>query len=185
MSEKSFAAEVAEIQSWYAADLEKAARSQRKWDLYHLTGCILHVRRKSKDPSRRNGCIITGKYNQVLMNGFNGFPIGIEDDPAKVPERYEGEARYVNTIHAETSALLLAARTGVATDGATLHCSLFPCLSCALQIIHAGIRRVVVPYTENEARYNFDESKARFAEAGVEVVTYTQAEIDEYIQENQ
>lgn len=159
--------------------------SKTNWDLYHLTGCSLHVGRKSKDPSRKNGCIITGAYNQVLMTGFNGFPIGIEDRKEVVPERYEGEARYGNTVHAEMSALLLAARTGVRVDGATLYCSLFPCLPCAIHIVQAGIRRVVAPFTENEARYNFTESYNKMIEGGIEVVMYPKDLIQEYIHENQ
>ena len=148
-----------------------------QWDLHHLNGCMNYAGKKSKDPSRRNGCIITGEYHQVLMTGFNGFPIGIEDRKDVVPERYAGEARYSNTVHAEMSAICLAARTGVRLEGATLYCSLFPCHSCAIHIIQAGIKRVVVPHTENESRYNFDEALAKFNEAGVRVSTYTKETI--------
>lgn len=160
--------------------------SRKGWDLYHLKGCTTHINSKSKDTSRKIGCIITGKANQILMTGFNGFPIGIQDDIKLVPERYEGLARYENTIHAEMSAILLSARTGVALEDATLYCSLCPCHPCALAIIHAGIKRVVSiepPITEHDKRYSFDESLNKFNEAKVEVTLYSGKELEEYINE--
>jgi dCMP deaminase len=154
--------------------------SQEGWDLYHLNGCLSYVRLKSKDPSRKNGCILTGSFNQIIMSGFNGFAIGLEDDPELVPERYEGEAKYLNTLHAEEGAIILAARTGVKIEGASLYCSLYPCLPCAIRIVHAGIKTVITLDGPEEKRYNFAESRQRFNEGGVAVRTYTKDQIDKY-----
>lgn len=46
-------------------------------------------------------------------------------------------------IHAEQLAVALAARAGVPTDGATLYCTLRPCLTCAKICLGAGIKEIV------------------------------------------
>lgn len=56
-------------------------------------------------------------------------------------------------VHAEMAALLACARHGIATKGASLYCTTFPCHNCAKHIIGAGIRRVVFiePYEKSKA----------------------------------
>lgn len=56
--------------------------------------------------------------------------------------------------HAETAALLDAARRGVSVEGCSLYCTTFPCHNCARHIIAAGIRRVVYiePYPKSKAQ---------------------------------
>jgi hypothetical protein len=55
--------------------------------------------------------------------------------------------------HAEMSALVDAARRGVAVQGASFFTTTFPCHNCARHIIEAGIRRVVFiePYSKSQA----------------------------------
>jgi dCMP deaminase len=54
-------------------------------------------------------------------------------------------------VHAEANALAFAARFGLGTEGAELHTTHQPCLTCAMSIINAGIIRVVFenPYRDN------------------------------------
>ncbi len=49
----------------------------------------------------------------------------------------------VATIHAETNAVLQAAKNGVSIDGATVYDTASPCWSCFKMITNAGIRRIV------------------------------------------
>jgi dCMP deaminase len=49
----------------------------------------------------------------------------------------------VATIHAETNAVLQAAKNGVGIDGATVYVTASPCWSCFKMITNAGIRRIV------------------------------------------
>jgi dCMP deaminase len=46
------------------------------------------------------------------------------------------------SMHAEVAALAQAARAGISTIGATLHCSAVPCSDCVKMLIHAGIVEV-------------------------------------------
>ena len=49
----------------------------------------------------------------------------------------------VATIHAESNAILQAAKNGVMIDGATIYVTASPCWNCFKQIANAGIRRIV------------------------------------------
>jgi dCMP deaminase len=49
----------------------------------------------------------------------------------------------VATIHAESNAILQAAKNGVMIDGGTLYVTASPCWNCFKQIVNSGIRRIV------------------------------------------
>ena len=49
----------------------------------------------------------------------------------------------VATIHAESNAILQAARNGVVIDGGTMYVTSSPCWNCFKEIANSGIRRVV------------------------------------------
>src|SRR6478609_1731119 len=54
-------------------------------------------------------------------------------------------------VHAEMSALMEAARRGLAVEGGKLICTTFPCHMCARHIISAGIHEVfyIEPYPKS------------------------------------
>jgi deoxycytidylate deaminase len=56
-------------------------------------------------------------------------------------------------VHAEMTALIDAARRGVAVNGHSMYVTTFPCHNCAKHIIAAGLRRVVYlePYPKSRA----------------------------------
>jgi hypothetical protein len=56
-------------------------------------------------------------------------------------------------VHAEVSAILSAARLGIATAGSILYTTTFPCHNCAKHIVAAGISKVVYiePYAKSFA----------------------------------
>jgi len=136
-----------------------------KWDkrYYDLAGEISHW---SKDPSTKVGAVIIGHHGQVLSQGFNGFPRGINDDA----NYYENkERKYERVVHAESNAIYNATRNGVPLDGSSLYVHGLPiCHECAKGIIQVGISKVVMPWMEiphnwqkscHLAERFFDESK--------------------------
>jgi cytidine deaminase len=60
---------------------------------------------------------------------------------------------FIRAVHAEVSALVDAARRGVAVAGCTMYVTAFPCHECARNLIAAGIARVVYiePYPKSLA----------------------------------
>lgn len=59
---------------------------------------------------------------------------------------------YMRAVHAEAAALLDAARRGVATRGAVLFTTTYPCHLCAKEIVAAGIKQVVYIETYPKSR---------------------------------
>jgi len=93
--------------------------------------------RRSKDPRTQCGALIISKHNIPLGTGYNGPPRQIDDNaidwsaPAKYPYMKHSE---VNAIKHSNPELL---------DGATLYINGRPCKDCMLDIVDAGVKRVV------------------------------------------
>lgn len=112
-----------------------------KWDIRYL-GLADEVAQWSKDPSTKIGAIAVGKKGQVLSQGYNGFPRGIED---KVEYYQDRETKYKYVVHAEMNVIYNATYNGVSLDGATMYVTGLPvCSDCAKGIIQVGISRVVM-----------------------------------------
>ena len=123
----------------------------------------------SKDPSTKVGAVIVGDKNQIISQGYNGFPRGFKDSLDRL---YNRETKYKFTIHAEANALYNALYNGVSVNGTTIYVHGLPvCVECAKAIIQSGIKRVVYDSLpkENWKQSNEDALKL-FSEAGVDVV---------------
>jgi dCMP deaminase len=143
------------------------------------------VSKKSKDPSTKVGCVITGSNNSVISTGFNGFPIGVEDnlvdlssDKINKSKRYERPEKYSWTAHAEENAIAFAARNGVSTNGATLYVNrMMPCTRCTRLIIQSGIKKIVVlidvpKETLKRWKEDNDIAEQMLKEAGVQMLVF-------------
>lgn len=126
------------------------------WDGYYM--------RLAWDASRRGNCIrrsvgalIVDKCGIISM-GYNGTPFDVQNcDEDGCPRcasnapRHEGYDTCL-CIHAEQNAIILAARTGKATEGKRMYTTLRPCLDCLKMIVQAGISEIVfdLPFELNE-----------------------------------
>lgn len=112
-----------------------------KWDIRYLQ-LAEEVASWSKDPSTKIGAVAVGSKGQVLAQGFNGFPRGMED---KLEYYEDRETKYKYVVHAEMNVIYNATYNGVSLDGATLYVTGLPvCSDCAKGIIQVGIKRVVM-----------------------------------------
>jgi dCMP deaminase len=127
-----------------------------KWDKRWME-IAQHFGTWSKDPSTKVGCVIVGSYNQVLIQGFNGFPRGATDSLARYRDRTV-KLKWIE--HAERNAIYNAARTGTSLMRATLYVPWFPCVECARAIAQSGITTVVA---YNPSGYD-DEFMIRWGE---------------------
>ena len=122
----------------------------------------------SKDPSTKVGAIIVGDKGQIIAQGYNGFPRGVED----LEERYNHrETKYKFVVHAEMNAILNALYNGSSVVGASIYIHNLPvCQECAKAIIQSGISKVFID-TEIEGKWldAWQFSKVMFREAGVQV----------------
>ena len=111
------------------------------WDEYFM-GIALLTAMRSKDPSSQVGACIVSPENKILSLGYNGMPIGCDDDA--MPWEREGEplnTKYMYVCHAELNAILNSAHNNL--KGARVYVTLFPCNECTKAIIQSGIAEVV------------------------------------------
>ena len=132
------------------------------------------VSQRSTCLRRRFGAVIL-KNDQIISTGYVGAPRGVPNclDLGKclrkemnIPpgERYE----LCRSVHAETNAIINAARSGVSLLGGTLYlygenvkddsvAEARPCRMCKRMIINAGLVNVVVKKPEGEKVYKVEE----------------------------
>jgi len=137
-----------------------------KWDQRYLK--LAHgVAQWSKDPSSKIGAIAVGSKGQVLSQGFNGFPRGLNDYSHRLDDR---ETKYKYIVHAEMNVIYNATYNGVSLDGATLYVYGLPtCSECAKGVIQVGIERVVMPNMDipDKWKESWLLTKSMFDEAGI------------------
>jgi dCMP deaminase len=84
------------------------------------------------------------KVGAVIVKDGNLISFGYNGTPASMDNCCEnGDITLSHVIHAECNAILKAAKSGYAVDGATLYLTLSPCKECAKLILQSGINRVV------------------------------------------
>lgn len=111
------------------------------WDEYFMGVALLSAKR-SKDPSTQVGACIVNKNNKIVGAGYNGLPMGCDDD--EFPWEKQGEfldTKYPYVCHAELNAILN--NIGMELRGCKIYTALFPCNECSKAIIQAGITEVI------------------------------------------
>ena len=111
------------------------------WEEYFMGLAILSAER-SKDPSTQVGACIVDENNKIISVGYNGAPIGYDDDKDMTWERDGSflDTKYAYVCHSELNAIL---NSKIKVDGCKLFVTLFPCNECAKIIIQSGIKEVI------------------------------------------
>tara|TARA_B100000927_G_scaffold188214_1_gene151567 strand:- start:259 stop:696 length:438 start_codon:yes stop_codon:yes gene_type:complete len=124
-----------------------------KWDERYL-GLAKEISTWSKDPSTQIGAVAIGDKGQVLSQGYNGFPRGVNDTYQRLNIRNE---KYKYVVHAEMNCIYNATYNGVSLQGATVYIHGLPvCSECAKGLIQAGVKRVV--YKAEDIPEKWEES---------------------------
>lgn len=111
------------------------------WDEYFMGIALLSAMR-SKDENTQVGACIVNNENKILSLGYNGMPIGCDDN--LMPWRRNGaplETKYMYVCHAELNAILNSPAPSL--KGSKLYSTLFPCNECAKAIIQSGIKEII------------------------------------------
>ena len=142
--------------------------TRKSWDEYFIE--ILQSAQQRATCDRGKAAALLVKDNHILSTGYVGSPAGIDhcsDVGHEFIDSYEknseGEIELrqhcVRTVHAEQNAISQAAKFGIAVDGATLYCTMFPCYTCAKMLVNVGIRRVITQYdyqSSERSKHIFD-----------------------------
>ena len=134
--------------------------------------------KRSKDPNTKVGACIVNDRNIILSTGYNGMPIGCDDDD--MPWCREGSfvnSKYAYVCHAELNAILNC--DGRSLKGSTIYVTNFPCNECAKAIIQAGIKKVIFLENKYTGSDQTKVAKRLFMACGVAVVPFDICEMDE------
>jgi dCMP deaminase len=135
------------------------------WDEYFMGVALLSACR-SKDPNTQVGACIVNQKNKIVGAGYNGLPIGCNDDD--FPWEKQGaflDTKYPYICHAELNAILN--NIGMDLHGCKIYTALFPCNECTKAIIQSGITEVIYLSDKYEGTDIFKASKIMLAKAGV------------------
>jgi dCMP deaminase len=126
--------------------LPRMARAS--WDEYFMNIATVVASRSTCDRKFVGAVIVRDKT--ILSTGYNGSIRGLPHctDVGHMME----DGHCVATLHAETNAIIQAAKNGVAIDGATIYVTASPCWSCFKTIANSGIRRIVYGEFYRDAR---------------------------------
>lgn len=124
----------------------------------------------SKDRSTQVGCIIVDTMGRPKSSGFNGMPMGVDDD---VPARHERPEKYLWMEHSERNALYFAE---CSLSGCILIGTHILCPDCARGVIQKGISTVIVD-SKNGTSSDFWKDKhettlTMLREGGVEFIEH-------------
>lgn len=109
------------------------------WDEYFMNIATV-VASRSTCPRKLVGAVIV-REKTILSTGYNGSIRGMPHC-SEVGHMMEND-HCVATIHAESNAILQAAKNGVMIDGGTVYVTASPCWNCFKQIANSGLRRIV------------------------------------------
>jgi dCMP deaminase len=135
------------------------------WDEYFMGVALLSAKR-SKDPSTQVGACIVNQKNKIVGAGYNGLPIGCDDND--FPWDKQGEfldTKYPYICHAELNAILN--NIGMDLHGCKIYTALFPCNECAKAIIQSGISEVIYLSDKYAGNDIFKASKLMLEKADV------------------
>lgn len=113
----------------------------------------IDLAQKSHCVKAQVGAVLT-KDTRIISIGYNGPPAGTHNCDEEWP--VDGCARDSRNscslaLHAEENAILYAVKNGAQIQGATLYCTLSPCIACARLILTSGIKKVF--FKDSYAKY--------------------------------
>lgn len=126
---------------WQEVLRNSYSSKRRKWSARYID-ISKSVASWSKDPRYKVGAVIIGKQGQIISQGYNGFPRGMDD----YSDRYaDSETKRKFVVHAEMNAIYNATLSNTSVRGATLYVwGLPPCNECTKGIIQSGIKHIVI-----------------------------------------
>lgn len=134
------------------------------WHQYFMAQSHLLALRSTCDRLAVGATII--RDNRIIAGGYNGSVSGgvhCVDEGC-----YVIDGHCVRTIHAEMNAILQCAKFGVATEGAEIYVTHFPCLQCCKAIIQSGIKKVY--YAKEYRNHPYAEELFQHANIHVEKI---------------
>lgn len=130
----------------------------------------IEIAKLSKDRRVKISALAFDDDYNLLGNGYNGFPRGVDDSKE---ERHLKPTKYLYSAHAEENLIAQSAKTGRSLNGSTVMVvGRHPCASCTRMLIQSGVKRIVCPKPDIH-NVNWKESNlaayAMLMESGIDV----------------
>ena len=123
---------------------------------------------RSSDWWRQIGTLIV-KGGKPVVTGFNShLPSDFNLDSAGDPRsNFDAGISFdlSTAIHGEARAIALAAKQGIALEGASIYVTTFPCPTCAKLVVESGVKKVYY-----SSGYSLLDAEKIFKDFGIEVV---------------
>ncbi|HLC60166.1 MAG TPA: cytidine/deoxycytidylate deaminase family protein [Candidatus Nanoarchaeia archaeon] len=112
--------------------------ARANWEQYFMNIAKEVATRSTCDRKHVGALIVRDKT--ILSTGYNGSIRGMPhcDDVGHMME----DGHCVATIHAETNAILQAAKNGVMIDSSEVYITASPCWPCFKMLANAGIKKI-------------------------------------------
>jgi dCMP deaminase len=114
-------------------------RERASWDEYFMAIAREVATRSTCDRKHVGSVIVRDKM--ILTTGYNGSIRGLAHCDEEGHMMQDGHC--VRTVHAETNAIVQAARNGVRLEGGHIYVTASPCFGCFKLIANAGLLRIV------------------------------------------
>lgn len=157
----------------FVTRLEQSRNRRRQWlDIPSWNQYFIRmaqvVAKRSKDVTTKVGAVLVDADRTVLSTGFNGGPMGVEDENLA----WLGPEKHRFMIHAEHNAILFAMaavgrRVGF-LEACRLYVTIRPCADCLVLAGHVGIRWVMY-YKDALSDEQRTEAELVAARLGIEV----------------
>lgn len=118
-----------------------------KWDETYISIADTFAGLSSARRAKVGAVIVRAYGKSIIGVGYNGMPSGWDNNCENEICWPNGDVKFLETkpevLHAEANAIMKVAQSTETTLGATIYCTMLPCLDCAKLIYQAGIKRVV------------------------------------------
>ncbi|KAK7475294.1 hypothetical protein BaRGS_00033441 [Batillaria attramentaria] len=122
---------------------------------------------RSKDPRTQVGACIVNPENKIVGIGYNGMPIGCNDDIMPWGRNADDilDTKQLYVCHAELNAVLN--KNSADVKNCRIYVALFPCNECAKVVIQSGIKEVIYYSDKYSHKKEFIASRRLLDTAGI------------------
>ena len=116
---------------------------QLRYDEMYLDICT-RISKMSFAKRAQVGALLV-KDNNIISMGWNGTPIGFENDCEFRVDDFDEDALITKpeVLHAESNCITKVAKSTQSSIDSTMYITISPCMDCAKLIAQSGISRVV------------------------------------------
>ncbi|MBM7618033.1 dCMP deaminase [Weissella uvarum] len=108
------------------------------WPKYFMLQAVMMASRGTCTRLQVGAVVV--KQGRIIASGYNGSVAGTPHCEDVGDLMVDGHC--IRAVHAEQNALMQMAKMGIASDGAEIYVTDFPCVYCTKLLLQAGIKKI-------------------------------------------